>query len=441
MRITVLFLILILIQMGLALKAQVNMLKNPGFEGDSTTIFPQQYQTFFDIMPPDWEDFNDNFEQEGENWYCDFVCSPGQDGCTNYATGTYYSTCEEIKLSVTPSAHCGAQDTVCNYLKASEGRFFIGMNYEKGFVRQGIQQQLQTCNLNSGDYKFSYKVSVPYNCDSRSFFIYLSKQKNKLSRRIGKEWVYPADMKLGKWKARSLEFTLDQHQKKDQGLQWFVLTHREGGISEDYRKYLFFDDLNLHRPCDTHYVCYSTFGQICPTIGTPPWPQNPLVIKHLENATDITIKLYQGSKEVTQFAAHNANGLPEVRWPDANTLTQLASSYYRAQIEIWNECGGIFEEKFFFVGADPYTQAPDFQDSTATWSKVPEPCCLETLTLSNTVLTGNLEYIVREKIVIGENVSVQAGSNIYLQAREVVNIQNLQVPTSATVEVNPKPCN
>lgn len=243
------------------------------------------------------------------------------------------------------------------------------------------------------------------------------------------------------WTRESTDFHIDHAQEKWRGLDWLVITGRHSPFYSSWLKYIYFDDAELYRPCDLDSTCWPGRGQICPTIAVQSPPARPFVVKNIDNATSLRLRIAAVNGPVlVDTTFENRNGMPEWYWPGEILGNAVASGTYVYDLTLQNACGGIRQTDEFTVLNGIYDTLAYWVDTSAAWSKVPTPCCLHNLTLVNQVLEGDLDYIVKDSIIVN-NVSVAAGSDILLQAGQNIELTNFEADSTVTnVEIIEAPC-
>ena len=88
-----------------------------------------------------------------------------------------------------------------------------------------------------------------------------------------------------------------------------------------------------------------------------------------------------------------------------------------------------------------YDTLTPWVDTTASWTEMPRPCCLDSLVLSNQELRGEVSFIVKDWISVEGGVSAAPNSNVLIQAGQVVELDSVEFDgTTSTVEILEAPC-
>lgn len=255
------------------------------------------------------------------------------------------------------------------------------------------------------------------------------------------EFDSPPVYNAGQWYQHTTNFSIDLNDQDQADNDWFSITGQQLGNS-DPKHYVYFDDVRLFRPCDVMLRCTKAHGQICPTITTQQWPNNPITVRDISNASDIHLKIYNNpAQPVYDQTFHNGNGLPDFHL-SRFALGYPATAIYQYDLEISNACGGFKQTGNIQVfDTALYNASPIWVDSTANWTVTPIPCCLNALVLQNMQIVGDVSYIVRDQITVQSGVSVAPGSNVIIQAGNVVELDSVEFDgTSSSVEILEIPC-
>lgn len=139
---------------------------------------------------------------------------------------------------------------------------------------------------------------------------------------------------------------------------------------------------------------------------------------------------------------HNGNGLPDYYLSRFALPITWGIANYNYDLEVSNACGGFKKTGHIQVyDTSYYPMNPVWVDTAANWTVTPIPCCLNTLTLQNMQIIGDVSYIVRNEITIQNGVSVAPGSNVIIQAGNVVEMDSVEFDgTNSTVEILEVPC-
>ncbi|MEY3444922.1 MAG: hypothetical protein RLZZ519_3203 [Bacteroidota bacterium] len=422
-----------------SLRGQSNLLENGGFEAIwGVGHYPRLGENLFDRCPYPWMDYNPG---DDERWYVDSIWA-GNFNLPNplFQLGYYKMFFDNI------SAPWEDGDTINPKIKqdAYEGNAFIGVNLLSDlFTREGIQQEMsQNCGLNSGYYNASLQWARPYPTQSNHFWLALSDQSSDRRRVISDLEVDNTMFTPGQWYSYSTAFNLDLNDPQDMGNRWFNISGATS-ISSGYGKYMFFDDVRLWRPCDDILACYPTHGQICPSISVLQAPGDLLRVSNIANASDLHLKISALSGTIIKDTVyHNANGLPDFRFTRLDLPLSTATAYYQYDLEITNACGGFKKTGNIQVyDTAAYNPIVPYRDTTANWTGVPIPCCLNTLTLQNTQIVGDVSFIVRNEIIVQSGVSLAPNSHVTLQAGNVTELSNVDFDGSnSSLEIIEVPC-
>jgi hypothetical protein len=420
--------------------AQGNLLSNGGFEGIvQSGAFPQLGEALSDHCAPSWFPFNGGTD---DRWFIDSVWIPmGNNGGDPEFQAGYYKVGDFN--SARPWGSGDALDTLFR-LPAKEGLFYIGFDAQtNGFFRQGVQAKVNTCGLNSGTYLVNLHFARAYGSLVTSrIFLSLSDSYNSRRRIVNDFTVSHPANNTGQWDFHSSMFTIDINNQQDQHDDWFSITGQAGGDS-DPRNYVFIDDVSLWRPCDDILECFPTHGQICPDFVFPQTPGDLLKVSNISNASDLHLKLSTlGGVIIKDTIYHNANGLPDFRLDRLAVPISLAALLYQYDIEITNSCGGIKKTGHVNIyDTAAYNPIIPYRDTTANWTGVPIPCCLNTLTLQNTQIVGDVSFIVRNEIIVQSGVSLAPNSHVTLQAGNVTELSNVDFDGSnSSLEIIEVPC-
>jgi hypothetical protein len=341
------------------------------------------------------------------------------------------------------AAYPWASGPSMNLMSAFNDRCFVGVNLlSDWFDREGIQTKTQNdCDFNSGVYTVSLQWSRPYPEPSSKFYISLSDQSSTRRKVFVNNTISAWSYNPGQWYPFSETFELKLNKNLHMGNHWFAITGRTNA-SDNPRHYMYFDDIRLFRQCDIDSACFNPTGQICPLIALQLPPAPPFKIKNIENANALKLRIAAiGGQVLIDTTFTNPNGLPDFYWPGEILANSVASGTYSYELTLSNKCGAFAQNDLFTVQNGIYDTLAPWIDSTANWSEVPKECCLHTLTLRDMEITGDVSYIVKDTIWITDGVTAAPGSDILIQAGQVVEMDSVEFDgTNTVVEILEAPC-
>lgn len=415
---------------------QSNLLENGGFEADfNNQHYPRLDSNLYSNSPFPWLDYNPG---DDERWYIDSVWVPPNINVPNpgFQNGYYSNQFNNIGAPWESGSNKLVQI-------AHGGRSYIGFNTKSDlFTREGIQTKTQNnCKFNSGEYTASVWWSRAYPVGNTKFWLYLSNQSSTRRKKIGVYKVFENTFNPGEWNLFTTDFELKLNKSLQMGNHWFSISGSTV-VQSQYANYMYFDDVSLYRQCDLDSACFNPTGQICPVFATPGPPGPPMVIKNIENADEIHVIIYnQLAQRMIDTTFYNPNGLPDFYFQPAILSGNVASGNYPYDVTLSNKCGAVQYEGQFQVQAGIYDTLGPWIDSTAHWSEVPKECCLHTLTLSDMEITGDVSYIVKDTIWVTNGVTAASGSDILIQAGQVVELDSVEFDgTNTVVEILEAPC-
>jgi hypothetical protein len=415
---------------------QSNLLENGGFEADfNNQHYPRIDSNLFLNSPFPWLDYNPG---DDERWYIDSVWVPPNINVQNpgFQNG-YYS----FQFTNIGAPWESGTDKILQ--PAHSGGTFIGFNTKSDlFAREGIQTKMQNnCKFNSGDYTASLWWARTFPRSNTKFWLYLSDQSSTRRKKIGKLRVNEGTFSPGQWYFYTNNFELKLNKNLQMGNHWFSITGRSI-INSNYEFYMYFDDIRLFRQCDIDSACFNPTGQICPLIALQLPPAPPFKIRNIENANALKLRIAAiGGQVLIDTTFTNPNGLPDFYWPGEILANSVASGTYSYELTLSNKCGAFGQNDLFTVQNGIYDTLTPWIDSTATWSEVPKECCLHTLTLRDLEITGDVSYIVKDTIWITDGVTAAPGSDILIQAGQVVEMDSVEFDgTNTVVEILEAPC-
>ncbi|MFN8397844.1 MAG: hypothetical protein U0176_24715 [Bacteroidia bacterium] len=375
-------------------------------------------------------DFNPG---DNERWYVDTVAPPNSNLPDPMYQQGYFRGWLDNNGEPWVS---GDSFNIATMQAAHSGHGFVGIDLESDwFTREGIQTQTNSdCPLNTGLYAVDLWWARAYQRNDVRFYLSLSDQASNRRRIVADHGITENDHTAGEWNLYSTVFTLDPNNPDDIGNTWFSITGKTS-VSSFYREYTYFDDVRLYRPCDDLLRCNRTHGQICPTIATMLPPDDLLAVHDIDNVLDVHLVISNTLQQsLLDTTWHNANGFTEFRLARTNLPAQMATGNYPYTLTLSNDCGATKHAGTIRVADTAlYTLTPPWTDSTANWSPMPIPCCLDSLSLRNITLRGNVSYIVRDQITVQSGVSIAPGSNVILQAGNVTEIDKVLNSTGARV--------
>jgi hypothetical protein len=419
---------------------QSNLLSNGGFEGHIPSgDYPRYLESFDDRNAPSWWQYNNDVDVR---WYIDSVWTPLHQNQIdpNFQNGHFKSS---VFLAAYPWNDGSPPDSMTPQ-PAHGGQFYAGFDAKTdGPGRQGLQTKASTCGLNSGNYQARLFWARTYQEDQDvKIFLSLSDQMDSRRYIFDDFEVAAGTYTAGQWYEHVSNFSIDLNDQDEVDNDWFSITGQQIGNSNP-RHYMYFDDVRLFRPCDVTFRCAKTHGQICPAAGVHQWPNNLMSVSNISNASDLHLKIYNNpSQPVFDQIYHNGNGLPDFHLSRWALPLNLASGNYEYDLEISNACGGFRKTGIVQVfDTALYNASPVWVDTAANWSVTPIPCCLTNLVLQNMQIVGDVSYIVRNEITIQNGVSVAPGSNVIIQAGNVVEMDSVEFDGSnSTVEILEIPC-
>jgi hypothetical protein len=423
--------ILLLPLLGLG---QTNIVRNGSFEGDFINTFPLRHQDMFQNPPPEWEEYVITNSDDDEKWLTDSIAVPPLNMPFNPFNNGYYS----VSVCDWPFD----SNAVNVLMPASTGHFYVGFNNSNDGGREGIQQDLG-CILNSGGYTLQFDWARPFNCNDSEFKVHLSDIRDARRKLVTTLHSNGSTTIPGQWYTRNENFTLDLNDNQDMDNDWLVFTGNNLTFENNLSKYMYLDNVRLFRYCDYLNRCTATTGQICPTVVAHLPPLDPLTINGMDNVRHLRLKIYNSAAGLISDDTYtNPNGMPNFHLARLDLPIFSASSTYHYDAEFTNNCGAVRRSGSFTVlDTALYNLSPAWMDSTANWSETPVPCCLHTLTLQNMQIVGDVFYIVRDQITVQGGVSVAPGSNVILQAGNVVELDSVEFDgTNSTVEILEVPC-
>jgi hypothetical protein len=422
-----------------ALIGQNNLLRNGGFEADwSQGHYPRANISIDSISPYSWENFN-NVSGTWARWYIDSIWTPftPNDPNPNVQPGGY----RQGYYSIAYPWDLGGQDSM-RLQEAYEGECYIGFDTRTdGIEREGIEQYISNCPLNTGIYSVNLRYSHTYLSSApKKFDLSLSRNADTRNYIFANFSAAIGTYTAGQWYSFRPDFEI-KFKDKHKDLRWFSITGK-GFSNSNPRDYMYFDDIRLYRQCDIDSACFNPTGQICPIFATPGPPGPPMVIKNIGNVDEIHVIIYnQMIQTLIDTTFFNPNGLPDFYFQPAILSGNVASGNYPYDVTLANKCGAVQYKGQFQVQAGIYDTLGPWIDSTANWSEVPKECCLHTLTLRDMEITGDVSYIVKDTIWITDGVSAAPGSDILIQAGQVVEMDSVEFDgTNTVVEILEAPC-
>jgi hypothetical protein len=420
--------------------SQSNLLRNGGFEPDWVqNNFPIANMPLDSVSPAFWWAFN-NDANSWDRWYIDSIWVPLTPNSINPNLQPGFFKLGNFN-SVYPWLPGDALDSL--YLQeAFEGRCYVGFDTRQDDTeREGIQQLISSCPLNSGDYTLNLWFSQTYGTDeSTKFDAALARKPDRRHYIFGNFSSNVSQYVPGTWYNYEKDFEIkliNSHRE----LIWLSITGKAFTNSSP-KDYMYFDDIRLFRQCDIDSACFNPTGQICPIFATPGPPGPPMIIKNIDNVDEIHVIIYnQMIQTLIDTTFFNPNGLPDFYFQPAILSGNVASGNYPYDVTLANKCGAVQYTGQFQVQAGIYDTLGPWIDSTATWSEVPKECCLHTLTLRDMEITGDVSYIVKDTIWITDGVTAAPGSDILIQAGQVVEMDSVEFDgTNTVVEILEAPC-
>jgi hypothetical protein len=414
---------------------QNNIISNGSFEGNFQYDYPLDGEEFEQNPPSGWLEFRASNGYDDVRWFVDSVFTPVNPNLPliDFGNGYFGNGCfpgqspydSTNKISMT----------------ANHGRFFVGFNHSNDGSREGFQQYLG-CELNSGDYRLGLKRASAFSCEDTRFYVHLSREYNRRHTRILNRKIEYNSIQPGLWYGETENFTIDLSDSKWERLNWFVVSGRSGGGNNNWNRYTYFDDISLFRHCDADSACFVPSGQICPSVALQLPPAAPFEIQNIGNADVLELTISAtGGQVIFDTTYTNPNGLPDFYWPSRNPASFFPSGVYEFRFTLHNKCGMTNQSGKFRIYNSLYDTLAPWIDSTANWSEVPKECCLHTLTLRDMEITGDVSYIVKDTIWITDGVSAAPGSDILIQAGQVVEMDSVEFDgTNTVVEILEAPC-
>ncbi|MFN8394221.1 MAG: hypothetical protein U0176_06040 [Bacteroidia bacterium] len=367
--------------------SQSNIISNGGFEGYLPSgYYPVYGQEFSLNRAPAWLEYTGDGDIR---WFFDSLWTPSY----LYEPNPLY---QNGHFNPSPFNSAMPWDMGVPYdtmflLPAQQGHFYIGFDAKSdGFDREGVQTHIAPCGLNSGNYEVSLIYSMTYGDDvDPHFFLSLSDQLDSRRHILDEVTVNSTQTLRGQWYPYNKTFTLDVNTPDHMDNDWFAITGQQLGNS-DPTHYLYFDDVRLYRPCDDLFRCNRTHGQICPTIATMLPPDDLLAVRDIDNVRDVHLVISNTLQQsLLDTTWHNANGFTEFRLARTNLPAQMATGNYPYTLTLSNDCGATKHAGTIRVADTAlYNLTPPWTDSTANWSPMPIPCCLDSLLLRNLTLRG-----------------------------------------------------
>jgi hypothetical protein len=425
-----------LFSMGIA---QSNILQNGSFEGIwNISHYPGSNQRLNTNAPYYWKDYNNDSNAE-IRWYTDSLWVPFTPNDPNPLIQTGFYRNQDFGAA---QPWENGQDSM-EVQQAREGKCYLGFDAKSDDeTREGIQSKIDNCHLNSGIYSLNLWWSRVYYNDVETK-VFLSLARNSDSRHyIFDNFKVPGySYTSGQWNNFATDFEIKLNKNSHRDLKWFSVTGKTFGNS-DPKHYMYFDDIRLFRQCDIDSACFNPTGQICPIFATPGPPGPPMVIKNIDNVDEIHVIIYnQMIQTLIDTTFFNPNGLPDFYFQPAILSGNVASGNYPYDVTLANKCGAVQYTGQFQVQAGIYDTLGPWIDSTANWSEVPKECCLHTLTLRDMEITGDVSYIVKDTIWITDGVTAAPGSDILIQAGQVVEMDSVEFDgTNTVVEILEAPC-
>jgi hypothetical protein len=417
---------------------QSNILENGGFEAHwGNGLYPRSWENLLTNCPYPWLDFNPDGD---EHWFTDSIFPQTPNVADpNYQHGYYYPSSNNNNEPWTGGgAYVGS-----SLMNAHSGTCFLGVDLESDwFVREGIQTKIQQCPLNSGAYYTELWFARGYNSSTIEFHLALSDNSSSRKKIFANKSVGISATPAGSWYHYSKFFNLAMGDSDTKDLTWFSITGNTS-ISSQYREYMYFDDVQLYRPCDVTNECYTGHGQICPEVFTPSAPNSLLRARNISNATKVELWLHATNGSLVYHVNHeNRNGMPDFTLSRLALPAGIATAFYEYKLQISNDCGGLeYAGSIHVQDTALYNLNPVWVDTAANWTQTPIPCCLSNLTLQNTQIVGDVSFIVRDQITVQNGVSVAAGSHVTLQAGQVIELTNVEFDgTNSTVDIIELPC-
>ncbi|MBW8049108.1 MAG: T9SS type A sorting domain-containing protein [Cytophagales bacterium] len=211
--------------------------------------------------------------------------------------------------------------------------------------------------------------------------------------------------------------------------------------------YLVIDDVSLVESCPIGKECSRTFGNISPIFKSTLMADNePFCVSSINNVSFAKLEIIALNGTIIRvYELTIPNGIDfDICWDGRTSGGNIvAAALYDYRLILSNDCKTQqYTGKLSYSGGitiDPI----DYSDKIilSTWNVTPIPCCLEEIEISNQTLIGELEYVAKNSITLGPNVTISSSSVVQFTAgTEIIGLPGITVQVGADVTATIQPC-